>query len=122
MRSSLKGREQGRIARHRRVRRKVFGTPEKPRLSVHRSLKHFYVQLVDDIDQKTLFSYSTLHEAFQKEAKGKGVEIASRLGKHFAAEAKAKGFSRVVFDRGGYLYHGRVRAFAEACRKEGLLF
>lgn len=118
----MKGSERGRKARHERVRKKVIGTQERPRLSVYRSLKHFYAQLVDDIEQKTLFSYSTLHEAFQKDAKGKGVEIATRLGKHFATEAKAKGFSHVVFDRGGYLYHGRIKAFAEACRKEGLLF
>jgi len=99
-----------------------MGTKEKPRLSVHRSLKQLYVQLIDDMEQKTLFSFSTLSKPFQEKAKRKGVEVATELGKHFATEAKSKGFDQVVFDRGGYLYHGRIKAFAEACRKHGLSF
>ena len=99
-----------------------MGTKEKPRLSVHRSLRHLYVQLIDDLGQKTLFSFSTLNKPLQEKSKRKGIEVAAELGKHFATEAKSKGFNQVVFDRGGYLYHGRVKAFAEACRKHGLTF
>lgn len=116
-------RKQKRDARHRRVRKKVIGTQKRPRLSVHRSLKHFYAQLVDDLDQKTLMSYSTLHKSYKKKASTKkGIELATELGESFAAEAKSKGFEQVVFDRGGYLYHGRIKAFADACRAQGLHF
>ncbi|MBI4436995.1 MAG: 50S ribosomal protein L18 [Candidatus Omnitrophica bacterium] len=109
--------------RRERVRKKVIGTKEKPRLSVHRSLKHLYAQLVDDLEQKTLLSLSTLVPTVRESKKKvKGVEVASQLGKLFAEEAKSKGISRVVFDRSGYLYHGRVKAFAQACRENGLLF
>ena len=118
----MKSRATQRVARHIRVRRKVVGTKEKPRLSVHRSLKHFYAQLIDDLEQKTLFSYSTLNSPFRGKAKQKGTDIATELGRQFASEAKSKGFNQVVFDRGGYLYHGTIKAFAEACRKEGLSF
>ena len=114
--------EEKRKARHERVRRKVIGTKERPRLSVYRSLRHIHVQLVDDTLQQTLFSYSTLNKSMQGKAKPKGVALATELGKQFAQEAKSKGFSQVVFDRGEYLYHGNIKAFAEACRKEGLLF
>ncbi|MFH1858535.1 MAG: 50S ribosomal protein L18 [Candidatus Omnitrophota bacterium] len=116
-------REQKRAIRHQRVRRRVIGTTQRPRLSIHRSLKHFYAQLVDDIAQKTLFSCSTLGKPFREGAKGKkGVELTSELGRIFATEVKSKGCSEVVFDRGGYPYHGQVKAFAEACRKHGLVF
>lgn len=114
--------EQKRKGRHQRVRRKVIGSKERPRLSVYRSLKHIHVQLIDDLEQKTLFSYSTLKESVQGKTKWKGIALATELGKQFATEAKSKGFSQVVFDRGEYLYHGNIKAFAEACRKEGLLF
>ena len=109
--------------RHDRVRKKVIGTKDKPRLSIYRSLRHLYAQLVDDIEQETLLSISTLYPSFRgSKKKTKGVEVATQLGKLLAEEAKSKGFSRVVFDRGGYLYHGRVKAFAQACRENGLLF
>ncbi len=108
----------GRIRRHQRSRRKVVGTMEKPRLSVYRSVKYFYAQLVDDMTQKTIFTLST-KRLDQKVKKTAGAAV---LGKLFATEAKAKGFSRVVFDRGGYLYHGRIKAFADACRENGLMF
>ncbi len=114
--------EEKREARHKRVRKKVIGTKERPRLSVYRSLRHIHVQLIDDLEQKTLFSCSTLKAPAQGKTKRKGVELATELGKQFASEAKSKGFSQVVFDRGEYLYHGNIKAFAEACRKEGLLF
>ena len=89
---------------------------------MHKSLKHFYAQLIDDLGQETLFSFSTLHKPFEGKTKGKGVGVVTELGKQFATEAKSKGFNQVVFDRGGYLYHGTIKAFAEACRKEGLSF
>ena len=118
----MKSRDTKRKARHIRVRKKVVGTKERPRLSVHRSLRHFYAQLIDDLEQKTLFSYSTLHKPLRGKTKQKGMDIAVELGRQFATEAKSKGFTQVVFDRGGYLYHGNIKAFAEACRKEGLSF
>lgn len=100
-----------------------MGTEERPRLSIFRSSKHLYAQLIDDIDQKTLLSTSTHSKPFQgKKILGKGVEVAAALGEHFAKEAKSKGFNTVVFDRGGYLYHGRIKAFADSCRAHGLSF
>ena len=115
------GLDVGRVRRHERVRKRVIGTQEKPRLSVYRSLKYFYAQLVDDRAHKTLLALST--QRIEKNSKEeKKTASASAVGKRFAGEAKAKGFGRVVFDRGGYLYHGRVKAFAEACRENGLLF
>ncbi len=112
-----------RAARHKRIRKKMNGTEEQPRLCVHRSLKNLYAQVVDDTSGKVLFGMSTLN----KDVKGKmvyggNVKSASALGEAMAAMAKTKGISRVSFDRGGYLYHGRVKAFAEAARKGGLEF
>ena len=115
--------EEQRKGRHLRVRRVVFGSKERPRLSVHRSLKHLHLQLIDDAAQKTLLSFSTLDKLFrEKHPKGGTVEAATRLGEFLAKEASAKGITKVVFDRGGYLYHGRIKAVAEACRKGGLQF
>ena len=115
--------EEQRKGRHKRVRRVVIGTGERPRLSVRRSLKHLHVQLIDDTAQKTLFSFSTLDKVFRKDhPKGGTVEAATRLGELAAKEATTKGIAKVVFDRSGYLYHGRVKALAEACRKGGLQF
>ncbi len=115
--------EEKRISRHKRVRRRVIGTKEKPRLSVHRSLKHFYAQLIDDLEQKTLLSYSSLNPSLKKKEGGKNtLQLIEELGKQFATEAKSKGFTKVVFDRGGFPYHGRIKAFADACRKSGLTF
>ena len=118
----MKSRDSKRVARHIRVRRNVIGTNEKPRLSVHKSLRHFYALLIDDLEQKTLFSFSSLNQSSERKAGDKGIHVATELGKHFATEAKSKGFNQVVFDRGGYLYHGTIKAFAEACRKGGLSF
>lgn len=115
--------EDKRKRRHWRIRKVVFGTSQRPRLSVYRSLKHLYVQVIDDETQKTLFSFSTNTKPFrEKVSKGGTVSAASQLGEWVAKEAKAKGVTAVVFDRGGYLYHGRIKALAEACRKGGLLF
>lgn len=115
--------ESKRLARHDRIRKVVKGTAERPRLCVHRSLKNLYAQLVDDVQGKVLFGLSTRNKGVAaKGVDGGNVAGASALGLAFAQEAKGKGISRVCFDRGGYLYHGRVKAFAEAAREGGLEF
>lgn len=115
--------QEPRAKRHRRIRRTVVGHPERPRLCVFRSHKHLYAQLVDDTAGKTLLSVSTLDERLGKELKSRGnVQAAERLGQLVAEAAKAKGITRVVFDRGGYRYHGRVQALADAARKHSLEF
>ena len=109
-----------RDARHARVRKKISGTPECPRLSVFRSLQHIYAQLIDDVNGVTLVSANTLEKDFEG-ATG-NVEAAKKVGLVLAERAKAKGIEDVVFDRGGYLYHGRVAALAEGAREGGLNF
>ncbi len=109
--------------RHGRIRKKMFGTIERPRLSVHRSAKNLYVQVIDDVNSKTLFSFSTLSKDFVKTAPKKGkVEKSTKLGETFASKLKEKGITKVAFDRGGYLYHGRVKALAESLRQAGIQF
>jgi len=113
--------------RHRRVRKKVVGSAERPRMSVFRSLRYIYVQLIDDEAARTLCAASTLEpairEQLRKEGKStKGTEAAKLLGKIIAERAKAKGIEKVVFDRGGYKYHGRIKALADAARQAGLNF
>ena len=108
---------------HRRVRKKVKGTTVRPRLSVHRSLKHMRVQIIDDTCGKTLVSASTLDkELITSLDSGGNIDAASALGKLIAKRALEKGVTTVVFDRGGYIYHGRVKALAEAAREAGLVF
>ncbi len=112
-----------RLARHSRLRKKVKGTPERPRLCVCRSLKNFSAQVIDDSSGKVLFGLSTKNKTvMQKIKSGGNVQAASILGEAFAAEAANKGVKKVCFDRSGYVYHGRVKAFAEAARKGGLDF
>jgi large subunit ribosomal protein L18 len=104
---------------HKRIREKLAGTAERPRLNVYRSLSHIYAQLIDDMGGKTIVSAST------REAKiktGGNLAAAKEVGKQIAEKAKAKGVSKVVFDRGGYLYHGRIKALADAAREAGLKF
>lgn len=110
----------GRLARHRRLRKKVIGLPDRPRLSVFRSHKHLYVQLVDDLVGKTLVGCSTRDEAFRATKHRGNVATATALGTLVATEARKHGIANVVFDRGGNLYHGRVKAVAEAVRAGGL--
>ncbi len=107
----------GRHRRHLRVRKKVAGTAERPRLVVFRSDKHIYAQLVDDDAGRTIATVSS-----QKVESGKKTEKASEVGKQVAVIAKDRGISRVVFDRGGYKYHGRVKAVADGAREGGLEF
>jgi len=116
-------RKKTRTKRHIRLRKRVMGTAERPRLSVHRSLKHFQVQLVDDVAGVTLLGLSTLAE----EAKGKAKNMSSAagakvIGTLVAKKAQEKGISQVVFDRGGLTYHGTIKALAEAAREAGLKF
>jgi len=109
-------REEYRRRRHFRVRKKVNGTAERPRLVIFRSLKHIYAQLVDDNAQKTILTVT------DNEFSGKKVEKSFEVGKQIAARAKDAGLTKVVFDRGGYLYHGRVKAVADGAREGGLEF
>ncbi len=109
--------------RHLRVRKKISGTALRPRLSVFRSLRHIYAQVIDDTTGNTLVSASTLSPEIVKNAAGKTkVEKASLVGSLVAKKALEKGIKQVVFDRGGYKYHGRVKALAEAARQAGLEF
>ncbi len=108
---------------HRRIRAKISGKPDRPRLCIYRSLKYIYAQIVDDSQGKTLVAASTAEKDVRGQLKQAGNIQASKLvGKSIAERAKAKGIKTVVFDRGGYLYHGRVKAVAEAARESGLEF
>ena len=113
-------REVGRRTRHRRLRKKVAGLPERPRLCVFRSLNHLYVQLVDDVAGKTLCGWSTKDDRLKHLKRGGNLDAAKELGTLVADDAVKRGVTRVVFDRGGYVYHGRVKALAEAVRAGGL--
>lgn len=109
---------------HDRIRKKVMGTPERPRLNVYRSLNHIYVQLIDDLKGVTLAAASTADDRKKddKRVTGGNVASAKSVGKKIAELAKEKGVTKVVFDRGGYIYHGRVKAVADAAREAGLQF
>ena len=118
-----KTRNEARLHRHNRVRGRVNGTPEQPRLNVYRSLANIYAQIIDDTQGHTLASASTIDVEVAPQATGlKGVERAKSVGKVLAERATAKGLKRVVFDRGGYQYHGQVKALADASRENGLEF
>jgi large subunit ribosomal protein L18 len=120
---STTNREEARKQRHRRVRAKVQGSPERPRLNVFRSLSHIYAQVIDDASGRTLAAVSTAQADMKTALAGKKkTEQAQAVGAAIAERAKAKGITRVVFDRGGYKYHGRVKALAEAARAAGLEF
>lgn len=115
--------EKARKARHNRVRKKVTGTPEKPRLNVFRSVKHIYVQVIDDYSSKTLAAASSVDKELKGKIKtGGNIEAAKTVGQLLAKRAADKGIKMVVFDRGGYLYHGRIKALADAAREGGLEF
>ncbi len=119
----MKPRELGRQRRHRRIRKRVIGLPERPRLCVHRSDKHLYAQIIDDFQGRVLVGISTLDPALRKRLPtGGNVEAAVQLGRRVAEAAKQQGISRVVFDRGGHIYHGRIKALADAAREGGLEF
>ena len=112
-----------RVVRHRRIRKKLAGTAERPRLAVYRSLNHIYVQVIDDGRRHTLAHASSVDPELRGLVKGKSKrEVASLVGELVATRAKAAGVGPAIFDRGGYKFHGRVQALAEAARKGGLAF
>jgi large subunit ribosomal protein L18 len=116
-----RSRERRRI--HNRIRHKISGNPNRPRLCIYRSLKYIYAQIVDDTQGRTLAAASTAEKDMRKELKNGGnIEASKVVGKTIAERAKARGIEAVVFDRGGYLYHGRIKAVAEAARESGLKF
>jgi large subunit ribosomal protein L18 len=112
-----------RLARHERIRKKIDGTAARPRLSVRRSLSHIYAQIIDDVSGKSLLNLSSLSPELKASIEGKTkVETSKELGKLVAKKAIEAGIKSVVFDRGGYLFHGRVKAVADAAREAGLEF
>jgi large subunit ribosomal protein L18 len=113
-------RKEGRRRIHARIRKKVAGTAARPRLAVHYSNQHVYAQVIDDVAGRTLVSASTLDKSFEKAASN--VESAAKVGSLLAERAKAANVSAVVFDRGGHLYHGKIKALADAAREAGLQF
>lgn len=114
-------RSEARKRRHRRVRKKLFGTPERPRLCVYKSLRHIYAQLIDDTTGRTLAAASTLDPSFNGSG-GCNTVSAQQVGELIAKRAGELGIEQAVFDRGGYLYHGRIKALGEAAREGGLQF
>jgi len=116
-------RRERRLKKHRRVRKKIFGTPERPRLAVYKSLKHIYAQIIDDVNGVTLVAASTLDKEIRpRMSELTKTEEAYEVGKLIAKRALEKGINKVVFDRGGFIYHGRVKALAEGAREGGLEF
>ncbi len=119
----LKHRMLNRRERHKRVRKKVKGTSERPRLAVFKSSTHIYAQLIDDIKAHTIISASTLDPAFKQKMNSTGNILAAKLvGQILAQRALEKGIEKIIFDRGGFIYHGRIKALAESARETGLKF
>ena len=118
----LMNKNESRQKRHRRVRKRVMGTSERPRLNIYRSLNHIYAQVIDDTKGSTIAAASSLDGSLKESKSGGNVEGAKAVGRLVAERAKEAGISRVVFDRGGYLYHGRIQALADAAREGGLEF
>jgi large subunit ribosomal protein L18 len=110
-----------RVRVHKRIREKMLGTGERPRLNIYRSLNHIYAQVIDDMEGRTLVSASS-NEGKKSKGAGGNLAAAKSVGKTIAERAKQKGIEKVVFDRGGYIYHGRVKALADAAREAGLQF
>ncbi len=119
---SSKDKVRARGIRHQRVRRKIHGTADRPRLSVFRSLKQIYAQIIDDQSGKTLAAASSIGMAPGEAGAGGKVAVARQVGAALALVAKAANIQKVVFDRGGYIYHGRIKALAESAREGGLIF
>ena len=119
----LSKRESLRIKRHNRIRKKVFGKEGKFRLCVFKSIKHIYAQIIDDVSRKTILTASTLSKEMKGKFKNGGnVKAAEMVGSLIARKCLEKGIKEVVFDRGGYIYHGNIKTLADAARKEGLVF
>lgn len=118
-----KSKRESRERRHKRIRKKVFGVPGRLRLSVYRSLNHIYAQIIDDFKGRTIVFASSLDKELKDKQSNKGnIETAKQIGELIAKKALVGGIKRVVFDRGGYLYHGRIKALADAAREAGLEF
>jgi large subunit ribosomal protein L18 len=122
MKTASSKRHSGRLRRHRRVRKKISGTAERPRLAVYRSNKHISVQLIDDLSGHTIASASTVEPDLRKQGSGATVDAAKIVGTLIAQRAKSAGVTKVVYDRGGFIFHGRVAAAADAAREAGLEF
>ena len=122
MSDNAKVRRESRIRRHGRVRKKIHGTAARPRLAVFRSNKHLTLQVIDDVAGRTIVAASTTEAGVKSEGSGATVDAATRLGQLVAERAKAAGITQVVFDRGGFAYHGRIAAVAAAAREAGLEF
>ncbi len=122
MSMNAKEKVEARQRRHRRVRKRVVGTKSRLRLSVFRSNRYLYCQIIDDLDGRTVVAASTLEPAIRERVKSNSIEAAKTLGVTLAERAKAANVAAVVFDRGGYLYHGRLKALADAAREAGLNF
>ncbi|XP_071691580.1 large ribosomal subunit protein uL18c-like [Rutidosis leptorrhynchoides] len=123
--ASARTRQDNRQARHARIRKKVEGTPERPRLCVFRSNKHMYVQVIDDTKMHTLASASTMQKPLSEEfdfTSGPTIDVAKKIGEAIAKSCIEKGITAVAFDRGGYPYHGRIQALADSAREHGLKF
>ncbi|MFS7996124.1 putative ribosomal protein L18 [Helianthus anomalus] len=123
--ASARTRQDNRKARHARIRKKVEGTPERPRMCVFRSNKHLYVQVIDDTKMHTLASASTMQKPLSEEfdfTSGPTTDVAKKIGEAIAKSCIEKGITAVAFDRGGYPYHGRIQALADAAREHGLQF
>lgn len=115
--------EVSRAKRHKSIKLRMTGTPEKPRLVVRRSLKHFSAQAIDDTQNKTILSFSTYDKAIRAKFTSSGnIKAAQVFGECIAQKLKEKGINKIIFDRAGFLYHGRIKAFADALRKGGLEF
>ncbi|KAJ0696977.1 putative ribosomal protein L18 [Helianthus annuus] len=123
--ASARTRQDNRKARHTRIRKKVEGTPERPRMCVFRSNKHLYVQVIDDTKMHTLASASTMQKPLSEEfdfTSGPTIDVAKKIGEAIAKSCIEKGITAVAFDRGGYPYHGRIQALADSAREHGLQF
>ncbi|EEH54842.1 uncharacterized protein MICPUCDRAFT_28274 [Micromonas pusilla CCMP1545] len=125
--AGLTPKQSRRVKRHTKIRSKVNGTPDRPRISVYRSNQHTYVQVIDDENQKTLLAIGTMSKNVKEvvggeEWKSKTVDAAREVGKQLGEACVAKGIKSAVFDRGGFVYHGRVKAVADACRDAGVEF
>lgn len=116
-----KSKNEGRKARHRRVRQKISGTPGRPRLNIYRSGKHIYAQIIDDVNAKTLISTSTLDKTLGLTSTN-NKEAAKIVGETLGKKAVENGISEVVFDRSGYIYHGKIKELADGAREQGLKF
>lgn len=121
--NNIERKKEGHLRRQNRVRKKIKGSSERPRLNIYRSNKHIYAQVIEDVTGKTLVAASTISKEFKDKIKSlKKTEVAKKVGEYVAIKAINKGIDKVVFDRAGFLYHGRIKAVADGAREAGLKF